>query len=129
VGTDRALFFLNAMFGDPEPLDWQIHHLTPLWQCCWLAAQIVLAVLAACDRMNEYLIRHLDLLEVMPTVAFLPTGLLAALLPQALGRTHKPIGGGRQTTIMAIFGLLPFESFDTLLQILNGHDGLFEAFA
>src|SRR5260221_2156780 len=81
--THRALLFFDPMFGDPEPLDWQIHHLTPLGQCCWLAAQILLAVLAACDRMNEHLIRHLDLLEVMPTVTFLSTRLLAALLPSS----------------------------------------------
>jgi hypothetical protein len=30
---------------------------------------------------------------VMATMAFLPTGLLAALVVQALGRTHKAIGG------------------------------------
>ena len=68
------------MFGDPEPLDGQIHHLTSLWQVCWLGTQIVLAVLAAQDRMNEHLIRRLHLPEVMPTMSWLSTGLLAALL-------------------------------------------------
>ncbi len=93
--------------------------------------------------MNEDLIGRLYLPQVMPTMAWLSTGLLAALVPQALGRTHETIGGGRQTAIMAIFGLLPFEGFDAFLQRVNqpfedvhalllsanGADGLFESFA
>jgi hypothetical protein len=65
--------------------------------------------------MNEDLIGLLYLPQVMPTMSWLSTGLLAALLTQALGRAHKTIGGGRQTAIMAIFGLVPFEGFDALL--------------
>src|SRR5260370_18172783 len=79
----------------------------------------------------------------MPPMALLPARLLAALFPLALGSTHKTIGGGRQTAVMTIFGLLPFESFDTLLESVdqpfevfytllpraNGDDGLFEPFA
>ena len=103
------------MFGDPEPLGRQVDHLPSLRQVCGLGAQIVLAVRAFDDGMNEHLIERLHLPQVMPTMSWLSTGLLAALLPQALGRTHKTIGGGRQTAIMAIFGLLPFEGFDALL--------------
>src|SRR6266566_2315526 len=79
----------------------------------------------------------------MPTMSCLSTGLLAARFAQALGRTYKPIGGGRQIAIMAIFGLLPLERFEALLQRVdqplelchalllqaNGDEGLFEPFA
>jgi len=71
---------------------------------------------------------HLYLPQVMPTMSFLPTGLLAAPLPQALGYTNKTIGGGRQTTLVAIFGLLPFKGFDALLLIFKSGDRLFESF-
>ena len=116
MGTDRTLLFFHPMFGDPEPLDGQIHDLTPLWHCGWVLTQVVLAVLAPFNGMDEDLIRHLHLLEVMPTVTRLPARLLAALVPQALGGAHKPIGGGRQTAIMAIFGLLPLQRFHALLE-------------
>ena len=59
-------------------------------------------------------------------MAWLTTSLLAALVSLALGRTHKTIGGGRQTALMAIFGLLPFEGFVALLTIDDGSDGLLE---
>src|SRR6266571_2830356 len=142
MGTHWALLFFHAMFGDPEPLGRQIDHLASLWHLCWVGAQIVLALLAAEDWMNEDLIRRLHLPQMMSTMSWLSTGLPAALVPQALGRTHKTIGGGRQTAIMAIFGLLPFEGLDALLQRVdepfenfhalvlraNGDDGLFEPF-
>jgi len=103
----------------------------------------VVALLAAENWMNEDLIGHLDLPQVMPTMAWLSTRRLPAFFAQALGGTHKPIGGGRQTAVMAIFGLLPFQGFDALLQGVdqpfedvhtllprtNGDDGLFEPFA
>ena len=114
--TDRTLLFFHAMFGDPEPLGRQIDDLASLWHGGFLGVQIVLTLLAAEDWMNEDLIRALYLPQVRPTMSWLSTGLLAALLPQALGRTHKTIGGGRQTAIMTIFGLVPFEGFDALLQ-------------
>ena len=113
--THRTLFFFHAMFGDPEPLGRQVEHLASLRHGGFLGAQIVLALLAAEDWMNEDLIGLLYLPQVMPTMSWLSTGLLAALVSQALGRTHKTIGGGRQTAIMTIFGLLPFERFDALL--------------
>jgi hypothetical protein len=55
----------------------------------------------------------------MSTMTFLPAWLFAALLPQTLGGTHKPIGRRRQVTIMAIFCLLSFQRFDTLLQTVD----------
>jgi hypothetical protein len=91
VGTDRTLFFLNAMFRDPEPLDGQIDHLASLWQCCGLVAQILLAVLTAFNRMNEHLVGCLYWLQIVSAMAFLATGLLAALFAQALGCTDKTI--------------------------------------
>src|SRR6266567_4061300 len=118
MGTHWALLFFHAMFGDPEPLGRQIDHLASLWHLCWVGAQIVLALLAAEDWMNEDLIRRLHLPQMMSTMSWLSTGLPAALVPQALGRTHKTIGGGRQTAIMAIFGLLPFEGLDALAAIV-----------
>lgn len=30
MATDRTLLFFDPMFRDPEPLDWQVDHLTPL---------------------------------------------------------------------------------------------------
>jgi hypothetical protein len=119
MGTHGALFFFHPMFRDPEPLGRQVDHLASLRHVCGLGAQIVVAMLTVFNRMNEDLIRRLHLPQVMPTMAWLSTGLLAALLPQALGRTHKPIGGGRQTASMAIFGLLPFQGFDALLLSLD----------
>jgi hypothetical protein len=119
VKANGALFFFDPMFGDPEPFCRQVHHLTPLWHFRWLLTQILLAVLTALDGMNEHLIGRHHLLEVMPPVALLPTGLLAALVSQALRRTNEAIGGGRQPAIMAILGLLPFERLHTLLEILN----------
>src|SRR5260221_3638681 len=143
VETDRTLFFFRPMFGDPESHVWQIDHLTPLWHGGFLGTQILLAVFAAEDGMNEHLIGRLHLPQVMPTMALLPTRRLPAFFPQALGGTHKPIGGGRQTAVMAIFGLLPFQGFDALLQRVDqpfedvhtllpsadGDDGLFESFS
>ncbi len=79
--------------------------------------------------MNEDLIGNLYLPQVVPTMAVLPTRLLATLFPQALGCTNKAVGGGRQTTSMASFGQLPFERFDALLLRPNGYKGLFESFA
>jgi hypothetical protein len=138
-----TLLFFHAMFRDPEPLGWQVHHLAPLWHAGFLLTQVVLAALTAFNGMNEDVIRVLHLVEMMPTVAFLPAGLLPAPLAQALGWPHKPIRGRRQVTIVAIFGLLsfqgfdallqkvdqPFQGFDALLLSVNGDDGLFEPFA
>ena len=93
------------MFRDPEPFGRQINHLPSLRQVCWVAAQIVVALFAADDGMNEHLVGRLHLPRVMPTMALLPVRRLPALFVQALGRTHKTIGGGRQTASMAIFGL------------------------
>jgi len=141
--THRALLFFHPMFRDPESLGRQVDDLTSLWYVCRLGAQIVLAVLTTLDRMNEDFIRCLDLPQVMSTMTCLPTRFLAALCAQALGGTNKTIRGGRQTAIMAIFGLLSFEGFDVLLQSVdqpfedfhtlllraNSDDGLFESFA
>jgi hypothetical protein len=79
--TRWTLFFFDAMFDDPEPFDGQIHHLTPLWQVCWLQTQIMLATFTTDNGMNEDLIRHLHLPQVMPAMTFLSTRLSAALLP------------------------------------------------
>ena len=54
--TPGALFFFHAMFPDPEPFGRQVDHLAPLGQVCWLGAQIVVAMLAAKNWMNEDLI-------------------------------------------------------------------------
>jgi len=95
------------MFDDPKPLDGQVEHLRPLWHNCWVGTQIVLAVLATKNGMYEYLIRCLYLPKVMPMMAVLSTSCLDALLAQAFRRTNKTIRRRRQTTIMAIFRLLP----------------------
>ena len=143
MGTHWTLFFFHPMFDDPEKLRGQIDHLPSFRERGWLGTQIVLAVRTCDDGMNEHLIRRLDLPQMMSTMAFLSAWFLAAFVPQALGEPHKPIGGGRQTTIMAIFGQLPFEGFDvlllrgdqplevvdTLVQGLQGHNGLLEPFA
>ena len=79
MGTHRTLFFFHPLLGDPESLGRQVDDLTSLWYGCRLDAQIVLAVRAFDDRMNEHLIRRLNLPQVMSTMARLSTGLLAAL--------------------------------------------------
>jgi len=103
------------MFADPEPLDRQVNDLASLRQLCWLAPQILVAMLTAEDWMNEDFIGRLYLLEMMSAMSLLPTGLLAALFPQALERANKTIRGGRQAAMMTIFGKLSFQRFDTLL--------------
>lgn len=80
-------------------------------QVSWLLTQVVLAVLTTLDGMNEHLIGRLYLLEMIPPMLH-----LAALVPQALWGTHKTIGGRRQTALVAIFGLLPFERSHVLVQ-------------
>jgi hypothetical protein len=52
-------------------------------------------------------------------MALLSAWLFATLLLQALGKTHKPIGRGRQVAVVAIFGLLSFEDFDAFLQHID----------
>ena len=54
--------------------------------------------------------------------------LLATLVTQALGRTHKAIGGRGQTAIVAIFGLALFQRLHALLQIADCIDGLPQRF-
>src|SRR5260370_20912405 len=103
------------MFGGPKALDLQVHDLAALWHCCWLRTQILLAVFTALDCMDENLIGVVHLPQMMPPVPLLPTRLLPALFPQTLGGTHEAIGGGWQTTIMAIFALVPFDRLDTLV--------------
>jgi len=143
VGAGWTLFFFRAMFGDPKPLGRQIDHLASLRDTCRLGTQIVVTLLTADDRVDEDLIGRLHLSQVMPTMAHLAAWFLATLLPQALGYTHEAVGGGGQTAIMTIFGLVPFEGVDALLQSVdqpfedfhalvlraNGDDGLFEPFA
>jgi len=66
---------------DPEPLERQIYYLTPLWQFRWVSTQVLLTVLTAFDRVNEYLIGKLHLSQVVPTMTLLPTRFLPTLLP------------------------------------------------
>src|SRR5258707_14499794 len=114
MGTERTLLFFDPMFGDPKPLDWQVHDLTPLWHCCWLRTQILLAVFTVLDFMDENLIGVVLLPQMMPPVPLLPTRLLPALFPQTLGRSHQTIGGRWQTDIPDICGFVPFEGRDSL---------------
>jgi hypothetical protein len=67
----------------------------------------------------DHCIRTLHLFEMMTMMAVLPAQLLPALLPQTFGSTHKPIGRRREAAVMAVFGLLSFQDFDTLLQHLD----------
>jgi hypothetical protein len=120
MGTLRTALFFDSMFAHPKPKHWQIHHLPTLRELSRDVPEIKLALFAARHFMHDHLIGTLHLLKVMTLMTVLSAWLLAALLPQALGWTHKAIGGGRQTAIMAIFGLLPFERFDPLLQVVNG---------
>ena len=59
MGTHWALLFFHAMFRNPQPPGRQVDDLASLRQVCWLGAQIVLAMLAVEDGMNEDLIGHL----------------------------------------------------------------------
>ncbi len=71
----------------------------------------------------------LHLLKVMPAMTLLPARFLATLLPQAFRGTHKAIGGGRQATIVAVFGQLPLQFLDAFLQKVYGHRRLLQSFA
>ena len=79
--TGWALFFFDTMFRDPESLGGQVDHLASLRERGFLGAQVVLAVLTAHDGMDEDFIRHLHLPQMVSTMAWLPTWLLAAFLP------------------------------------------------
>jgi hypothetical protein len=78
--THGTLFFFDAMLGDSEPLDWQVDHLTPLWEICCLQTQVVVATLTAQDGMKKHFIGFFSLSQVMSPMALLPTCFLAALL-------------------------------------------------
>jgi hypothetical protein len=66
---------------------------------------------------------HDDLIGVGPPqqgracVALLAASFLPALLAQALGLSHKAIGGRRQVTGVTIFGQLLFQRLHPLLQL------------
>ena len=109
MGTERTLFFFDAMFPDPESFGGQINDLASLRHCCWLGAQIRLTVLTAGDWINNDLIWLLHLLEVMPPMPCLTTWCFPAFLSQALWGTDKTIRRGRKTTIVAIFRSLSFQ--------------------
>ena len=86
-------FFFNPMLGNAEAKRWKIGDLATFWIQGRLLTHVVLAGLTAFDRINAYFIGHLDLLEGMPSMPFLSTGLLAARWPQTLGWTNKAIQG------------------------------------
>lgn len=112
--TGRTVLFFNSVLRHPEAFGWQIDHLASLWQFCRAIVEISLTVFAPFDRMDQHHIGCVHLSEVMASMAFVPTWLLATFLPQALGGTHTPIGRGRQVAVVALFGLLCFQGFHTL---------------
>lgn len=83
--TRWTLFFFNPVLRHPEPLHWQVDHLTSLWQPSFPIVEILLTVLALFDWMQDYRVRGFYLLEMMSTMAPLAAWLFAALLPQAFG--------------------------------------------
>src|SRR5207302_9277776 len=91
--------------------------------------EIELALLAALNLMNDHLIGTLHLLKMIPAMTLLPARFLVALWSQAFRWTNKAIGGGRQATIVTVFGKLALQCFDTLLQIVNRHQRLPQPFA
>src|ERR1700730_1308442 len=117
--TGRALSFFDAMLRHPEAFGWQIDHLPSLCNGHRTGTQILLTVFALLDGMHQDRIGRLHLSAVMSPMALLATWLVATLLLQTLRGTHKPIRRRRQVAVVAIFGLLPFEDFDTFLQHID----------
>jgi hypothetical protein len=126
LSTVRTAFLLHPMLLDPQPFVWQVQDLATFGIAGRLLPQVVLTVLTSFHRMDQHFIRNLDLLEMMTAVATLSTWLLATLLPQTLGRAHEVIRGGRQVTIMAIFGFLPLQFIDPRLQKVDRQQRLLQ---
>lgn len=116
VRTVRTGFLLHPIFLDPQAFFGQVQDLAAFGIAGRLPPQVVLTVLADLDRMDQHLIRKLDLLKMMAPMTRLATCFLAALLPQTLGRAHEVIRRGRQAAVVAIFGFLPLQFFDSLLR-------------
>jgi hypothetical protein len=128
MSTSRTALFLHTMLLDPERFRWQISDLPAFRVGGWLLAQIVLALLTDLDWINEHFIGQFNLLEVMPLMTVLSTWLFATFLAQTLGRAHETIQGGRQATVMAVFGFLLLQFFYPSLQEVDRHQRLFQSF-
>ncbi|GCE15591.1 hypothetical protein KTT_54500 [Tengunoibacter tsumagoiensis] len=141
--TDRALLLFSLMFHDPEPFRRQIDDLSAFRDPPRTGFKVLVAAGTGSNLMDQDLIGSFDLAQGMPFVPWLASGFFAALLAQRFGYPHKAIRGGRQTTVMAVFGLLPlkrletlllksndpFQILDLLLERLNGMDGLPQPFS
>ncbi len=113
VGT---LFLLGPIFLHQHTRRGQIHHLTPLSPTGRHHVQILLAGLTLSYLQLNDLIWSRGELQAGPRVSWLPARLLLALGAQAFRVTHKPIRGGRQVAIVAIFGGPVSQGFQLLAQ-------------
>ena len=113
VGT---LFLLGPIFPYQHPRQRQLHDLTPLSSTRCHRVQVVLAGLTVVYLQLDDLIWRGRERQARSRVSWLPTRFLLALLAQALRFAHKPIRGGRQVAIVAIFREPVSQGFQLLAQ-------------
>ena len=114
VGT---LFVLALILPDHHPRRGDIHHLSALDRAGLHGLQVPLAMLAALHCLDDHLIWGRRELQALAGGTRLSSGLLAALFPQAPGLAHEAIRGGRQVTVVAVFGQPLFQRLEALLQL------------
>ena len=82
--TTRAPFAFGLMFDYHHAFGWQIDHLPTLLRQAGLSAQVLLALPTPAHLMHDHLVGLLAEQQRAPIMSLLPSGLLAAFLPQAL---------------------------------------------
>jgi hypothetical protein len=113
VGT---LFLLGSIFLHHHTRRRQLHDLTPLSSTRCHRVQVVLADLTLFYLQLDDLIWRGRELQAGSPVSWLPSRLLPAPLAQAFRFAHKPIRGGRQVAIVAIFRESVSQGFQLLAQ-------------
>jgi hypothetical protein len=112
----RTLFLLRLIFAHHQTRQGQIHHLATLSSTGGHPLQILLADFTPFDLQLSDLIGGRGERQAESRVSWLPTRWLLALWAQAFGLASKPIRGGRQVAIVAIFGEPLPQAFDLLAQ-------------
>jgi hypothetical protein len=116
VLAGRTLFLLGLIFAHQHTRRGHIQHLAPLSATGCHCQQVLLARFTALDLQLGDLIRGAGERQARSRVSYLPTRWLLALLAQAFWLASKPIGGGGQVAIMAIFGEPVLQGFQVLAQ-------------
>jgi hypothetical protein len=116
VGT---LFLLGSIFPHDQTWRWQIHHLTALSATCGHRLQILLTRFTPFDLQLSDLIGAGGERQARSRVSWLPARFLLALGAQAFGLVSKPIRGGGQVAIVAIFGQPILQGLQLLTQVVH----------